>query len=702
MADTNTNMTVATPRDYWLSPNALHIERNAMGNPDYIQASCASGAQILVYIKNVISYDAGHNYRRWTLQASPTVFNTHTEKYVYVAIPRNNTQNVATVVFPSEKLDIYGKNEQQEQVGSEDYYYIFLQGILSSSGDNGTVQRDWLEGHTVVTGYLSSDEALSARPDESDWFRYSAVDNIVTFLKDLTMKDGVKFRELFAQAVSIVSGGRITFEGKEGSLSGIAHTDTNVESETDIVTPKYMDDHALSKSHNDKTDFDIELKNLLANGTIDVFGNLTARSGLSVGAYIKGAAGANIDFRGNSEFESVKIRSYLEVAELIINRLSAIEGDQILTEADTIERVVDLGDNCYGLYLHPKWEGYFTAQAVGNVLKGIINNLGAIAMGKPSQGDMAMYTSWMRVNSVNPASNYIEVTLYPDEETPAMRNFPPCELMKIARWGNQTDPKRQSCLYLSSTDGRIVHLSGVTKPIINQTNFASTFGTMPDFIKQLTDREGNPLPLRENLDYAYIGGLVVQDVIRIDFQGKPICENVDRGEWIEGNNYYFEALNPDTNIYEISDVWYYGCKWRCCKNLTKTAPAWNNTDWAMVEGNPAFTVEFNDTDVLFDPDRFELTLRIIAKIYNLDVTDDILPADVVWTRYSEDANGVERVASDNAWAIRRGEAGKSIHLTRDDIDFNGYVPKVVRFTATVTLRDGIGEAAAQDKAVFEY
>jgi hypothetical protein len=122
----------------------------------------------------------------------------------------------------------------------------------------------------------------------------------------------------------------------------------------------------------------------------------------------------------------------------------------------------------------------------------------------------------------------------------------------------------------------------------------------------------------------------------------------------------------------------------------------------MIEGNPAFTVEFNDTDILFDPDRFDLTLRIIAKIYNLDVTDDILPADVVWTRYSEDANGVERVASDNAWAIRRGGAGKSIHLTRDDIDFNGYVPKVVRFTATVTLRDGMGEAAAQDKAVFEY
>ncbi len=251
MADTNTNMTVATTRDYWISPNALHIERNAMSNPDYIQASCVSGAQILVYIKDVISYDAGHNYRRWLLQASPTVFNTHTEKYVYVAVPRDSVTSTAMVVFPSELLDIYGKNEKQEQIGSENYYYIFLQGILSSSGDNGTVQRDWLLGHTIHPGYLSSDEAINAGSNESEWFQYSSVDGVVTFLKDLTVKAGQKFRELFAKAVTIVSEGYITFEGQSGKLKGIANEDTPVESKETIVTPKYMDDKALSSVHDD-------------------------------------------------------------------------------------------------------------------------------------------------------------------------------------------------------------------------------------------------------------------------------------------------------------------------------------------------------------------------------------------------------------------------------------------------------------------
>ena len=277
MAGTNTNMTVATPRDYWISPNALHIERNAMSNPDYIQASCVSGAQILVYIKDVISYDAGHNYRRWVLQASPTVFNTHTEKYVYVGIPRNDAQNVATVVFPSEKLDIYGKNEKEEQIGSENYYYIFLQGILSSSGDNGTEPRDWLLGHTIHTGYLSSDEAINAGPNESEWFQYRSADNIVTFLKDLTMAADTKFRKLFAKAVTIVSGGYITFEGQSGSLKGIANEDTPVDSEETIVTPKYVDDNALSKNHDDSTEHALTVGSLTSDGKLTVRGDTQLR-----------------------------------------------------------------------------------------------------------------------------------------------------------------------------------------------------------------------------------------------------------------------------------------------------------------------------------------------------------------------------------------------------------------------------------------
>ena len=436
---------------------------------------------------------------------------------------------------------------------------------------------------------------------------------------------------------------------------------------------------------------DVAKGNITFEQAIKVLGLASFGGGAEFGEFIKSlyaGKGAGIDAAGNAEFESVRVRSYFECLELIINRLSAIEGDQLLTEADTIERVEDLGDNCYGLYLKSKWDGYFTAQYPGNVLKGIINTL--------ATGSGVYYTSWLRVNSVNTAANYIEVTLYPGEETPAGTNYPPCEMMKIARWGNQTDVTRQSCIYLSSTEGRIVRLTGVTKPIIDGTNYGASFGTLPEFLRALD------LPIIEGQDYVYARGLIVQDIIRIDYQGKPIAEVVDRGQWTAGTAYYAEDLNEETGVYEISDVWYSGCKWRCAKTGTTTAPAWNNTDWAMVEGNPEFSVDFEDTDYIFDPDRFALTLKIVAKLYNMDVTADILDNDVVWTRYSEDADGNERVASDQAWALKRAGAGKQIALTIADCDFNGYVPKTIKFIATVTLRDGMGREAGTESAIFQY
>lgn len=436
---------------------------------------------------------------------------------------------------------------------------------------------------------------------------------------------------------------------------------------------------------------DVAKGNITFEQAIRVAGISYMGGGAEFGEFIKSlyaGKGAGIDAKGNAEFESVRVRSYFECLELIINRLSAIEGDQLLTEADTIDSVDDLGDNCYGLHLRSKWDGYFTAQAVGNVLKGIINTL--------ASGSGKYYTCWLRVNSVNTANNYIEVTAYPDEDTPAGKNYVPCEAMKIARWGNQTDTKRQSCIYLSSTEGRIVRLTGVTKPIVEASNYGATFGTLPEFLREMD------LPIVEGQDYVYARGLIVQDIIRIDYQGRPVSEVIDRGQWDATANYYCEAINPDTGRYEISDVWYMGCKWRCAKTGTKTAPAWNNTDWAMVEGNPQFTVEFADTDYIFDPDRFALTLTIIARLYNMDITDDILPADVQWTRYSEDAKGNERVASDNAWALKRANAGKSIDLTIADCDLNGYMPRTLKFIATVTLRDGQGRKAGTESAIFEY
>lgn len=285
-------MTQATTKDYWISPTALYIELNALGNPNYIQASCISGAQILVYVKNIIDFDAGHNYRRWPLQAAPTVFNSNTEKYVYAAIPRDMTLTAsAWIVFPSEQIDIYGKNEKEEQVGDEKYYYIFLQGIITSSGDNGTVQRDWKKGGRIVHGYLSTDEAISAMPNESEWYNYSSFDGIVTFLKNITMKAGTKFRQLFADTLTIMQGGKLSFDEQKRDIIGVADDVTPVTSNNTIVTPDYLDRNALSRTHRDTAQEEIAFE-----------------KGLTAGSYERLTSGAAINADGAAEVESIVVR----------------------------------------------------------------------------------------------------------------------------------------------------------------------------------------------------------------------------------------------------------------------------------------------------------------------------------------------------------------------------------------------------------
>lgn len=357
-------MTQATTKDYWISSTALHIELNALGYPDYVQASCVSGAQILVYVKDIIGYDAGHNYRRWPLQASPTVFNSHTEKYVYAAIPRTlDSAASAWIVFPSEQIDIYGKNEKEEQIGEDKYYYIFLQGKITSSGDNGTTQRDWET--RCFWGYLSSDEAISAIGTESEWYHYSQADEIVTFLKKITMQPGTWFREFFVKAVTVVTGGSITFEGKTGTISGIANTKTPIDSETDIVTPKYLDKNALSSIHKDVAQDIIRFAKGVVFGsnnskhTITEEGVATLKSlligtdglGISsagiailtviVSKVFKAGADGN-GFRlgnyGNTEdsyleVDRMLVRKAAEFVQLIIRELRHVGGEIVLTPA---------------------------------------------------------------------------------------------------------------------------------------------------------------------------------------------------------------------------------------------------------------------------------------------------------------------------------------------------------------------------------
>ena len=268
-------MTQAKPSDYWFSTTALWIQLNAAGDRNYIDANCGSAAAVLVYMKGIdgLGYDAGHNYRRWSLIAAPTAFHDDNKRYVYIAIPKGDEANLmAQVVFPSEEIDIYGKNEAGTQIGPTTHYYIFTQGIISASRVDGVVQdRVWTQH--VDTGSLATDEALAAG-GEGSWWVWNTTSDTIKFLKVISEATIEKLTATWASIKQLVLNGR--------ALNSVADKDTPVTSEDAVVTPAYGDTKWVSKVHDD-----VVAGMITFNNAIIVNGETYLKKDVTIGDYEK-------------------------------------------------------------------------------------------------------------------------------------------------------------------------------------------------------------------------------------------------------------------------------------------------------------------------------------------------------------------------------------------------------------------------------
>lgn len=411
-------------------------------------------------------------------------------------------------------------------------------------------------------------------------------------------------------------------------------------------------------------------------------GLITFLKGAEYGEFIDSmiaGKGAGIYPDGRGQFERLEVRGSAVFKEIIYNRLNAQEGDTSYSENGVIESVALESDGTYTLKLRKRWENDFTAFQEGDVVYGIVNNLF-------STGEY--YTSWVRVLSKNIAANSISVLVYPDSEVPGGRNYPPTELMIITRRGNAINEDRQSYWYLSATtDKCLVWLEGVTKPVLEQNNYYMILGRLPNL--DLFDN----LPINYKHSYIFARAGIFGELYRVDWQGLPVQELVDRGFW---SAEVASSENPYTNTQERADtVWHYGCKWKCLMTGTADEPQYAAAGWAMLEGNPEFTIEIGSTKGwYFDIETFSTTLYITGKLYNRDVTDHILDADVSWTR------DTGNVSEDNAWAVKRAGAGKNLPLTIDDLGPNYTNMRVCTFKAQALLRDGQQFEVAENFVTF--
>mgnify|MGYP000828526556 CR=1 FL=1 len=462
-----------------------------------------------------------------------------------------------------------------------------------------------------------------------------------------------------------------TFVGQQlaefaGSGGGIGHQHRNIDL---LNLLSYVAEYLLVNNKKIKAGYadiagDIEGDKYIHKDRVDRTDYLL-KFGEFIDSLIAGK-GAGIYPDGRAQFQTLEVRSSLTVLELIFNRLSAMESDYSFSESGSIESVTLMDDGTYQLKLRKRWENDFTALAENDVVYGVVNNL--------ASGGGDYYTSWLRVLNVDTSANTINAVMYPDDEVPGSKNYPPEPLMILSHRGNPVNENRQGYWYLSSREKCICMLDGVTKPILEENNYSIIIGRL----KHLSIFDN--LPINYLHTYVYCRGIAVQDIHRIDYQGIPVRAENNRGKW-SAESAVSDPYKSTQDMYDA--VYHYGCKWMCLTTGTTDVPRYGSVGWAMIEGNPDFTIDIESTNGWhFDAEKFVTTLIITGELYNQDVTDHILDEDIEWTRDTGD------VTEDNAWAVKRADAGKSLPLTLDDLGPNYMNLTGCKFIARVLLRDG--------------
>ena len=450
-------------------------------------------------------------------------------------------------------------------------------------------------------------------------------------------------------------------------------TDKNVLSS--LRTLLEIAKRALSKEHSDSTDY---LLKLLAGGEFGEF----------VDSMIAGK-GAGIFPDGRGQFERLEVRGSLSVLDLIINQIQGMESDYSFTEIGKIKSVEDLGENTYRLSIEKRTDFDFMKFQDNDVCFSIINTL--------LTGGSEYYTSWMRILTTNAQENSITVVLYPDSEVPGGTNYPPLAGYNVTRRGNSTLPEeggfngRAQSWMISSREGRIMFLSNVYKPILEDYNYSISIGRFP------RTKALEKLPISENETGVMAQTVIAEKFYQLDHNGDVIPSKVDRGIWSletaqSGAPYRFvqhELSKPSGSEYTLLEqhtVYHLGCKWGCLSDRTTDEPKWNSPSWGLLEGDSRYSLQLSlsggEAFVIGGVDEV-----ISGRIYfgTTDITDDVMADDateVEWFRNSGN------VPADNLWTPEYVDGNRlAIHIDNGNqhgvgSDF-GFVSKSVIFTCRV-------------------
>lgn len=395
---------------------------------------------------------------------------------------------------------------------------------------------------------------------------------------------------------------------------------------------------------------------------------------------------------GRIQCSTLEVRNAMKVFSLIINEIQAMAGDYSFSDCGCIERVAELNNSTYKLWIEKRTDTDWTNLDVNDVMLSIVNTL--------LTGGTDYYTSWFRCIDKNQNDNTLTVVLYPDSEVPGGKNFPPAEGYNVTRRGNAMIPdageapnERAQSWLISSREGRITFLQNVFKPILEDYNYALTVGRFPN-VKMI-----QKLPISSTDVGIMAKTIVAENFYQADWNGDIIPKKVDRGEWsletAQGDSPYrfvtHEVMLEDQSIVtnlEQHTVYHYGCKWGCLIDKTVEEPQWNAAGWILLEGDKNYHLDFTSTNGWqFFKKKVETDIAAVVNYGNRDITNMLMATTGVEVEWLRDTGNSP---ADNSWLPTYVDGQKHIiRLTSADMGSEwGLTVRTVKFICRVFIPVG--------------
>lgn len=413
-------MALSQPNQHWIKSNAITIDLNFFGDPDFLQVSVNAGTVIMAYQAGIIDYNAAHNFRQWPLVAYNTKLAYHGPVKVYARMTRDEVNASAMLIYSENSYTLDGRVETINEEGIPeytdsdlDYYYAYLGEISSKYTESGEIQdRFW--SVPFRSGTLNTDQFFHEYVG-GEWevmFRYNSVMDMIEVLKPM--------RSVIMQDLSLND--FFSFKGKkvEGISRGIDDPFENPSpyklATTDYVSA-FVDERYLRKDIDDTA-----------------HGNITFDLSIHSKDYIEGfdtGKGWMISKDGDADFNSVNVRSNLVVG----NRSGSpvfISGfpNGIGWDLSPYERInaADVAEKKWRLEIDD-----INVRGKMRVYEFVISQL-------RGENDNVIFAGMMRVDHADPENNII----YLDTEKGVLYNpFRSGDILMVQRFGGMPSAENQ-------------------------------------------------------------------------------------------------------------------------------------------------------------------------------------------------------------------------------------------------------------------